>query len=385
MNRQLSQQYDRFLSYLTRKSTSPNSADLLTLGTYLVTQDRISEARKIYSRLCKVAGNADDGQQIQMDYLNAYLQTRIQVDEIQDKAHLVDLESTRNLVTKHLNCSSLRWRKMFTSMKDFLDEVEKRQQRSVGATEANVTDERKQARSVLSEAVLDFSIKDNNLHLTYANVDQVQIRYYKMNVEVMFSNNPFMAGKSLDTSYGWIKPSYEETRSLTSSDGNVSLQNEAEADEDDFDVIGIGRLGAFLAKIKMPAELACSDVMVEVSGGGLTRRKAHFSHKMLTHFVETFGMVRVAEQGSQIPIAGAYVKVYARMKDSRKHQFWKDGYTGLNGVFDYVSVTEGNALVSGGPENLSLKQVVSKIDKFSLFIESKICGAVVEEVFPPEA
>lgn len=370
-----------------RKSTLPGFTDLLTLATYLVTQDRISEARKIYDRLSRfVTGNTDNGQQIQMDYLGAYLQTRVKMEEIQDNAHLIDLEATRQLVTKHINCSSLRWRKMFTSIKDFLDEVEKRQQGGTDATKKDMTDERMQARSVLSEAVLDFGIKDNYVHLTYANVDQVQIRYYKMNVEVMFSNNPFMSGKSLDTNYGWIKPSFEEKHSLAaaSPEKQDSTHSQGEDDSDDFDVIGVGKLGVSLAKIKIPAELACSDIMVEVAGGSLVRRKAHFSHKMLVHFVETFGMVRVAEQSTQVPIAGAYVKVYARMKHTGKLNFWKDGYTGLNGVFDYVSVTEGNSLVSSSA-SMSLKELVSKIEKFSLFIESKTSGAVVEEVFPPEA
>ncbi|MBR1921536.1 MAG: hypothetical protein IJ829_05990, partial [Kiritimatiellae bacterium] len=39
------------------------------------------------------------------------------------------------------------------------------------------------------------------------------------------------------------------------------------------------------------------------------------------------------------PLAGAYVKVYARDESGQTVQFHKDGYTDLRGAFDYAGVS----------------------------------------------
>ncbi|KAI8091868.1 hypothetical protein BDF21DRAFT_410382, partial [Thamnidium elegans] len=61
------------------------------------------------------------------------------------------------------------------------------------------------------------------------------------------------------------------------------------------------------------------------------------------------------------PLACTYVKMYARMKQSRKVHFCKYGFTGLNGVFDYIGVTKGNALMGGAETDLKTL-VDDKID-----------------------
>lgn len=337
----------------------PSGEDLLMLTIYLVLQDRIGEAHAAYKRLSWSSSKVTA--KTQMDYLGAYLQTRLRVEDID--ARTLDLSSLRALAEKYQNHSVKEWRDRFGELQDLVDQVE-------------------QGRRILPSSltshdpVLDFDVAEEEedgvgtVVLRYANVSQVQIRYYKVNAEVMFSTSPFMHRFNGKDDTGWVKPFMVTEHTLPAS----SLDNE----EEDFEMIGVGSLRTQTARIKMPVELAHANVMVQVIGGELRRRKAHFAHELMVHFVESQGVVRVANKKTKRPVAGAYVKVYAKFTPSRGDgvKFWKDGYTGLNGVFDYVSVTEG-ALVKTGKETLE------QIEKFSLLIASSSYGSVVEEVFPP--
>ena len=58
------------------------------------------------------------------------------------------------------------------------------------------------------------------------------------------------------------------------------------------------------------------------------------------------------------PLAGAYVKVYAKDASGHEIQFHKDGYTDLRGAFDYASISTDSSfkpveyVVLVLPENL---------------------------------
>ncbi|KAK9659790.1 hypothetical protein K7432_018502 [Basidiobolus ranarum] len=150
-------------------------------------------------------------------------------------------------------------------------------------------------------------------------------------------------------------------------------------------MIGTGQLNS-VQTLSIPFTGGNKNVFVEISSvdtpNTIKRRQAYFSHSLHTHIAESFGIVRAMSGKTKRPLAGAYVKVYARMKQGQNVEFWKDGYTGLNGVFDYVGVTEGNALMGGNKTDLKTL-MDKKIDKFSILIISADEGAVVKEAYPP--
>ncbi|OAD70777.1 hypothetical protein PHYBLDRAFT_159461 [Phycomyces blakesleeanus NRRL 1555(-)] len=151
-------------------------------------------------------------------------------------------------------------------------------------------------------------------------------------------------------------------------------------------MIGINRIKMKTKIIHLPQHLIRTNVIVEVTGNGLRRSQTFFAHQLTVHIAESVGIVRVAQKQTKRPLAGVYVKVYCRYKGKKGAEFWKDGYTGLNGAFDYVSVTEGNALVGKdrfSSDQKSLSDVIKDIAGFSILFLSEQDGAVVKEAYPP--
>ncbi|OBZ90101.1 Actin-binding protein F [Choanephora cucurbitarum] len=373
LNQEFYEQYDTFLEYLSLKNTPLTVPDLVMLTIYLLLQDHIGEAQVVLSQISSSSDQNIDCQ-VQIDYLNAYLKTRIPIVNGQHQMQLLDLQFIKDISQKYKNFGSLKWRKMFSGLLNFVREVEQGELMFSAEDSSNM--------SIQPESLLEFSIDhlQKKLVVQYANIDTIDVKFYEMNIEAMFSSNPFMGVNShsskLETSFTWTKPN----RSVT-----VELPKQSEAtasmDQDSFDIIGAGQTG-FLQTTEVPFENINKNLFIEIAGGNIKRYQVHFANKMHVHVSESFGVVRVMSQETKRPLAGAYVKVYIRLKQWGGVQFWKDGYTGLNGVFDYISVTSGNVLI--GNQQLDLKTIMhDKVDKLSILVLSEEEGAIVKEVYPP--
>lgn len=376
LNRQFYQQYNKFLDYLSLKTSAPSDADLIVLALYLLLQDRIGEAQTIFAR---IQSSVSPTHQVQYDYLDAYLKTRIPVTTDQEQMQQLDLQSIKDTTSKYKDFGVARWRQLFTHLHDFVCEVEQ--------GSLVVSDNASQSKRILSEPILEFEVDQHRdeLIVQYANVKSVEIKYYDMSIEVMFSNNPFMNSSTDKTSgenFNWIKPSYAVTMDLPDQKATGAPEEPLSQEDQDFDIIGVGQVNA-LQTVKIPFHGGNKNVFVEVSSGSIKRRQAYYANRLYTHLAESFGVVRVMSEKSKRPLAGVYVKVYARLKQGGAIHFWKDGYTGLNGVFDYVGVTEGNQL-TGSNEKLK-DLMMNKVDKLSILILSAEEGATVKEVCPPNA
>ncbi|KAI9312675.1 hypothetical protein BX666DRAFT_1880893 [Dichotomocladium elegans] len=383
-------QYDRFLDYLAHVR-SPSSEDIIMQTVYLILQDRIGEAHRAFQRL----QSYPDVSGIQADYLRAYLETRVKGDLSYTDMATLDLGTTRDIVLKYKTEANQRWREMFDSLGKFLDEVER--------PLMTPTEEQTMSPAQLEADIhLEIDERAGQLCVAYANVTELQIRYYKMDVEVMFSMNPFMVSNihggrrsrhhsSLSVQYEWIKPIHVENIKLQPQTSHPQQQEQPCSTNDAFEVIGAGRVLTPEAThhVAIPTELRHQNCVIHVrTSTGLERQKAYFSHNMIVHPIESRGVVRVMtalKDHARRPLAGAYVKVYAKLKNEEVH-FWKDGYTGLNGLFDYVSVTNGNALLSRtnySSANHLETVVADQVEMFSILISSLQHGALVEEVLPP--
>ena len=372
LNRQFYQQYNKFLEYLSLKSNAPSDSDLIILTLYLLLQDRIGEAQTTFAR---IQNNVNPTHQVQFDYLDAYLKTRIPVTSDQEQMQQLDLQSIKEITIKYKGFGVAKWRQLFMNLHDFVCEVE---QGSLAMSDNSLQNNR-----ILSEPILEFEVDQRNdeLVVQYSNIKSIEIKYYDMNIEVMFSNNPFMnssGDKATSENFNWIKPSYTVTVDLP----DQKISTEEQTQDEDFDIIGVGQVNA-LQTFKIPFNGGNKNVFVEISSGSIKRRQAYYANHLYTHVSESFGVVRVMSEKSKRPLAGVYVKVYARLKQGGAIHFWKDGYTGLNGVFDYIGVTEGNQLMGS---NQKLKDLMmEKVDKLSVLILSAEEGATVKEVLPPNS
>ncbi|KAI9470867.1 MAG: hypothetical protein EXX96DRAFT_603007 [Benjaminiella poitrasii] len=374
LNRQFYNQYDEFLGYLCLKSTPFTSNELVILTLYLLLQDRIAQAHATFSRIRR---DQVASCQVQYDYIDVFLKTRIPISD-NNQLQQLDLKSIKDITLKYKEFGVLKWRKLFNDMHDFVCEVE----RGDFAFSNDASPDNKRIRS---EPILEIEVNQRNSELIvqYANLKSIDVKYYEMNLEVMFSDNPFIVNQNVgqksdiaNDKFNWIKPNYTTTIDLPELQRSVSDESE------DFDMIGVGQITS-LQTVHIPFEKGNKNMFVEISNGSLKRYQAYFSNRLNVHIAESFGVVRVMSELTRRPVAGAYVKVYARMKQGRRIEFWKDGYTGLNGVFDYIGVTEGNGMM--GDERDLKKVMEDKVDKLSILILSNDEGAVVKEAYPPLA
>src|SRR5262249_44578120 len=172
------------------------------------------------------------------------------------------------------------------------------------------------------------------------NLESVQMNYYLMDVELLFSTSPFVqrAGGQFAT----IKPNAKEVVKLPA--------------------------GRTKHTFPLPAEFEGRNVLVEVTAAGQTRSVSHLASTMALQMSENYGQLKVTDAAAGKALAKVYVKVYAKLADGSV-KFHKDGYTDLRGRFDYASVNT--------PERQA-------IERFAILVLSDDRGAAIRDVAPPQ-
>jgi len=319
LNPHLARQYLRFLRVLGERRQL-DDADWMSVTYYLLLQDRIGDALASFARV------SPDRlpMRIQYDYMRAYLDFFTPGTAV-----------AREIAERYRNYPATRWQKLFANVRSQLAEVE-------GADVAQVNPKNREQRQVAiaeKQPALDLDVEARRVTIRYKNVESVEIRYYEMDVEFLFSTHPFVQQGS--GSFAFIQPNYSETRQLMP--GKTELT---------FD---------------LPQQFLNSNVLIEVQGGGITRRKAYYANSLAVQWVENYGQLKVTQAKTGKPLPAVYVKVFARMPGGQV-RFYKDGYTDLRGRFDYTS--------------LSAKEARGA-QRFAVLVLSDEQGAVIREVAPP--
>jgi hypothetical protein len=320
LNDRFHQQYHRFLEQLSF-SRELSDEDWLAETYYLLLQDRVPEAIDAFAKV-KPENLAT---KMQYDYFVAYL------DMYTD-----DAKKARQIAAKYADHSVDRWRDAFRAILATLDEMEGK-----GPAVVNQEDRtQQQTQLAATEPSLDFQVEAKQLSIRYQNLTAVRVNYYLMDVELLFSHNPFV--QQYTGQFSSIKPNQ-----------SVELQLPAKQNA---------------MKAPMPEALHNKNVLIEITGGGQTKTQAFYSHSLAVQLVENFGQLKVthAETGKLIP--KAYVKVYAQLPNGQV-RFYKDGYTDLRGRFDYASLNTNE---------------IEQVQRFSILVLTEDAGALVREAAPPK-
>lgn len=316
LNNRLNAQYHRLLWILACKKELSNE-DVMSMTYYMLLQDRIGEAIAYFKKA--TAGS------LQYDYMAAYL------DMFNDRPVLA-----RKIASRYANYKVDRWRKAFRTIISQLDEIEGKKSELVD--DANRTEI--QTKLASQSPTFDFKVDAKKIDLAYENIDRVLVNYYVMDVELLFSRNPFVQQFSGELTY--IRPRKSEW---------VELPEKSKTH-----------------RWELPEELGRSNVLVEISSGDQTKSQAYYAHALTVQTIERFGQLQVYHQSTGRSIPKTYCKVYARMKDG-KVKFYKDGYTDLRGRFDYTSLSTND---------------LDNVQRFSILVMSDDDGAIVKEVMPPK-
>jgi hypothetical protein len=317
-------QYHRLLNVLKHRGRL-GSEDLLDMTYYMLLQDRVEEGLGFFRRVDPTVLPS----KIQYDYFDAYLSMIL---ESPKKARALCAQYTKHPVD--------RWRALFGAVSLQLDELEGRRR----SDQPGVTDpkDRNQAQDGLAatEASVEMKVESKAVTLDYQNVKSARVNYYLMDVELLFSRNPFV--KQVSGQFSFILPNATEVHELPAGKSQLSFA--------------------------LPERFHTSNVLVEVVAGGQTHSQPYYSNSLAVQVVEGYGQVRVTSSSGKTPLSKVYVKVYAEMKDG-KTRFYKDGYTDLRGRFDYASLNTNE---------------LEYVKRFSLLVLSENQGAVVKKASPPK-
>ena len=249
---------------------------------------------------------------------------------------LGETEQARAIVQQYDNYPVDRWRDAFALIRNHLDEIEGRNVQLVDRQD------RSQVQDELAAAQpsFDFTVESKTIQLEHRNLDQVHINYYLMDIELLFSRNPFVQRYSGQFSY--IRPNMSQTVSLTGREGSQA--------------------------VPLPESLHNQNVLIEIEGAGVRRSQPYFSNSLSVQLIENYGQLRITDASSGAPLSTVYVKVYALL-DGDQVQFYKDGYTDLRGRFDYSSLSTNT---------------LDAVRRFAILVLSEDKGALVREADPPQ-
>lgn len=323
LNNRFEVQYHALLNVLKYRREL-NDEDRMAMTYYLLLQDRVGEAMSMFGGVQR--GNLET--QIQYDYFAAYL------DCFRDEP-----SQARQIVTQYVDYPVPKWEKAFAKVKSMLDELD--------GKETLVVDEKDRTQSQTAAAAqqtsFEFVVEDKQIHVDYQNVDTLEVNYYLIDLELLFSSNPFVQQLSGSVGqFSHIQP-------------NDSAQVTLPAD-------------ASKHAIPVPEKFLNRNLLIECVANGVTRSQAYFSNSLTVQMSDNYGQLKVTDTKTGRPVSKTYVKVYAELKDGRT-QFFKDGYTDLRGRFDYSSLSTNE---------------LDFVKRFSLLVLDDNRGGMVREAMPPK-
>jgi len=320
--------YDQYHQFLTLLSYRPrlNNDDLTAACYYLLLQDRVKEATDFFKRI----NPAQLSSRVQYDYMQAYL-----------GFYTPASDDVRAITARYANYPVMRWRKRFQQISVQSDEIEGRK------TEPVDKKDRDEVQTLLADtaASLDFKIEARQVTLTWQNLKKCQVNYYPMDIELLFSKNPFV--KEHQERFAFIRPNTTQAIELNDCGGDGS---------------------PFRLTFDLPAKYKNSNLMVEISADGIKKTQAYFANSLVSRIINNYGHLKVSHEETDEPLASVYVKVYAEMKNGAV-QFYKDGYTDWRGRFDYVSLSTDD---------------LEHVRRFAILVLSDDYGADIQETPPPQ-
>jgi hypothetical protein len=323
LNDRFYQQYMRLMAVLSYRPKLDDD-DLMAVTYYMLLQDRVEEGLNFLAQVKP----EKLPEQIQYDYFTAYTDF-----------YKEDVPGARKIAAKYADYGVDRWRKLFANVGSQLDEIE-------GKAPAVADDKNRtqtQSQLAASEPAFEVKVESGKVAVAYQNISAFQVNYYKMDVELLFSKNPFVQQYSSQFSY--VSPNQSDTVNLPVDEKKSK--------------------GAY--SFDLPEKLRSSNVMVEIVAAGVKKSQAYYANSLSIQVMENYGQVKVANlKGAAL--AKVYVKVYARMKDGSV-KFYKDGYTDLRGRFDYSSLNTNES---------------EAVDRFAILVVSESDGAAVREAAPPK-
>ena len=328
LNSRVHEQYEKLMNILGHRAKL-DSDNRLVVTYYLLLQDRIEEAMHQFAMI--------DAESIIKTMPYAYCDAYLDLYREKPEDALAKAQRWTEYPVD-------RWRNRFKNIESMVKEI--------NGEKSNLVDEkdRNQQQDLLASNApgFEFSIDSDTKSrgrgkgtIQWRNIRKLTINYYEMDIEFLFSSNPF-ARDQVD-GFSMIRPNLSQA---------VSLDEGA----------GMGK-----HEFMLPEQFNNKNVLVEVIAGDSSKSKTWYANSMEVQVIESYGQVLLSNVETKKPISKAYVKVFSKGANGNA-EFHKDGYTDLRGRFDFV--TQSNRSLDG-------------ISEYAILIISDDHGAVIREAKPP--
>ena len=352
-NKEFNKTYRQFIiDLLSVKELSIK--EKLQLTYYLILQDRMEEALEIFNKIKKeeVEKNYNKNYKIQYDYINSYLDFCFGYPEF---------KIAKSLCNKYKDFPLNHWREKFEEIEDELFIYENKEKVTMDDIE-NKENSKKALKKELreQEPKLSYSIdtKDGNIVLLHSNISKIDISLYFIDLETMFTRDPKISeimnkdkkndSNDMKEKFGFVQPNYSET--VTISEDKIKNDNST--------------------LYQIPKEYKNKNLFIELKAESIKLFDIYLSSNLLIAISESLGELRVLKSidNKLKPIIKAYVKVYVELNNDEV-QFYKDGYTDLNGKFNYLALNTDQ---------------LKKAKKFYIYVSEENEGAIIKECYPPK-
>ena len=268
---------------------------------------------------------------LQYDYLIAYLDFMNGYPKF---------EKAKKICEKYLVYPVLTWRNLFVEIANQLAEFEETE-----LIEKMIDEDEEKTNQQKSKTApsLDCRIEKNTIEITYENLESVDVKMFKIDLEAFVSLNPF--SEISVQQYTYTTPFSHETINLDTNEKKVAYM--------------------------IPEALKRENLFIQVTSQKLGISNSHYLEyvpfSLSYHINKEFGILKLIEPSTIKPVPKVYVKCFAEYKNGSK-LFYKDGFTDLRGSFDYVSLN---------------KDKVDDIRQFVIFVNSATHGCKIIKTDPP--
>ena len=330
---QLRDTYQDYVSYLITLEKI-NDYEYMRLCYYLILQQRIKEATIIYNKINKknIIGNQLSSLELQYDYLTAYLDFSNGYPKF---------EKAREIAKKYKDIAISNWKNMFNEIEDQLNEYDGKINFDEEINKEQDELSKKDKFKAESEEVLNIEIKDQIINIIYKNIAEIKVKYYLIDIEILFSRSPFVKKTKVD--FGFIKPQKVDIIKL-----------EKKHNEDKY-------------TLNIPEELKSKNFYIEISSGKKKENEIYYSSLLKYSVIESIGEIKVMSPELK-PLPKVYVKCFCETNKGQI-KFYKDGFTDLRGKFDYISLNT---------------DLINDVNKFSMLMVSKEFGSIIVSCNPPK-
>ena len=353
-NKEFNETYRRFIiDLLSIKELSIK--EKLQLTYYLILQDRTEEALEMFNKIKKEEteeNNNNKNYKIQYDYIKAYLDFCFGYPEF---------KIAKSICNKYKDFPLNHWREKFEEIEDELFIYENKEKVTMDDIE-NEENSKKALKKELreQEPKLSHSIdtKEGNIALLHSNISEINISLYFIDLETMFTRNPKISeimnkdnknnSNDMKENFGFVQPNYTETVKI--SEDKIKNDNST--------------------LYQIPKEYKNKNLFIEIKAESIKLFDIYLSSSLLVAITESLGELKVLKSidNKLKPIIKAYVKVYVEL-NSNEVQFYKDGYTDLNGKFNYLALNTDQ---------------LKKAKKFYIYVSEEKEGAIIKECCPPK-